>query len=535
FLDPDPDPAKSWAERNRLFALPRSSWADYDAKLISSGGGIFPRSQKSIPLSPEIRAVLDVADETLDPSSLISAILKSPADLIWFGGIGTYIKGASEANAQVGDPANDAHRVNGGELRARVIGEGANLGVTQAGRIDFALKGGRINTDFIDNSAGVDCSDNEVNIKIPLNREMIEGRLGFEDRNTLLKSMTDEVAALVLEDNRLQTLALSLAEQGGAASLPAHVRIIEMLEGRGRINRAVDGLAANDALNRRMQDGQGLTRPELAVMLSHTKLALQQAIEGSSLAQDKLLAPLLDDAFPSAMRKGFGRAIREHRLRGEIIATKLANRIVNRLGFVTPLELGEEEGVSLAMVSSAYVAVDRIFDVQSLWEAIEATPVNEAGRLVLFATAASAMRLHMADLLRSAPGDNAPTDVVVMLGDGVRKLDAAVAQLLRHEASLESDVLRTTLAATGADSALVDRIVRLHELDGAIGNAMLARSFGMDEIAVTRAYVRLGEALGLDWARAAITRFNPADGWERLLAAGLGRDFEQLRLDFLAR
>ncbi len=535
FFDPDPDPATSWAERARMFALPRSSWADYDAKLISKGGGVFPRSQKSIPLSPEIRDALNISNESLDPSALIVAILKSSVDLLWFGGIGTYIKAADEVNAQVGDPANDPHRVNGEDLRCKVVGEGANLGVTQAGRIGFALKGGRINTDFIDNSAGVDCSDNEVNIKIPLNREMVEGRLGFDDRNALLRSMTDEVAALVLEDNRLQTLALSLAEQGGAPALPSHIRIIEMLEGRGRINRAVDGLAPNEELNRRMQDGQGLTRPELAVLLSHTKLALQGAIEGSALAQDKLLTPLLDDAFPTAMHERFGEAIANHRLRGEIIATKLANRIVNRLGFVTPLELGEEEGVSLAMVASAYVSIDQIFHVQSLWEAIEAAPVSETGRLTLMRSAGAAMRLHMADLLRSAPGDNAPTDVVLMLSDGVHKLDDALALLLRKEASLESDAIRASLAGTGADTALVERLVRLNELDGSIGNAMLARSFGMDEVLATRAYVRLGEALGLDWARAAINRFNAGDSWERLLAAGLRRDFEQLRLDFLAR
>ena len=214
----------------------------------------------------------------------MAAILKSPVDLIWFGGIGTYVKAQAEANSQVGDPANDAHRVNGEELRAKAIGEGANLGVTQAGRIAFAAIGGRVNTDFIDNSAGVDCSDNEVNFKIPLNREMIADRLEADDRNALLREMTDDVSALVLEDNRLQSLALSLSERNAPRALASHIRVIEMLEAEGRLNRSVEGLAANDVLNRRAQDGRGLTRPELAVLLSHSKLALQAAIERSDLS-----------------------------------------------------------------------------------------------------------------------------------------------------------------------------------------------------------------------------------------------------------
>jgi len=535
FLDPDPDPAKSWAERERMFKLPRSSWADYNEKLISTGGGIFPRSQKSIPLSPQIKAALGIRENSLDPSSLITAILKSPADLLWFGGIGTYIKAKSEANIQVGDPANDAHRINGEDVGAKVVGEGANLGVTQAGRIEFATRGGRINTDFIDNSAGVDCSDNEVNIKIALNREMIEGRLSFDDRNILLKSMTEAVASLVLEDNRLQTLALSLAERGAARAMPSHIRIIEMLEARGRLNRAVEGLGSNEDFSRRTQQNLGLTRPELAVLLSHSKIALQAAIEDSDLAVDPLLKPMLEAAFPLEMRKRFEKAIDAHRLRSPIIATKLANRMINRLGFIIPFELAEEEGVSLARVAAAYVVVDAIYGIQKMWETIEAAPVGENGRLELMNAAGGAVRVHMADLLRAVSADSSPSVLVAKLSGGVRKLDSALAGLLLHEARTEADLLRSGLALSGADEKLIDRIVRLREMDGVIGNAVLAQRAGMDELETTKAYVQLGEALGLDWARAAVNRLAPADHWERLLAAGLGRDFEQLRLDFLMR
>ena len=271
FIDPDPDPASSWDERKRMFDLPRSSWDDYDRKRISKGGGVFPRSEKSISLSPEARRSLALDVKDLDPTSLINAILKAPVDLLWFGGIGTYIKSSMQSQADVGDPSNDPLRANANEVRAKVIGEGANLAITQAGRIEFSEHGGRINTDFIDNSAGVDCSDNEVNIKIPLNREMHDGVLSLDKRNALLARMTQDVGELVLEDNRLQTLALSIAEAGGATALPAHVRTIELLEASGRLDRKVEGLSSSEELMRRVQENRGLTRPELAVVLSISK------------------------------------------------------------------------------------------------------------------------------------------------------------------------------------------------------------------------------------------------------------------------
>ncbi|WOK35403.1 NAD-glutamate dehydrogenase [Sphingomonas sp. C3-2] len=535
FLDPDPDPAESWKERKRLFKLPRSSWADYDEKLISKGGGVFPRTQKEIALSAKAAAAIGIEPGSYDPSTLISAILKAPVDLLWFGGIGTYIKSDDENNAEVGDPANDAHRVNGADVRARVVGEGANLGCTQAGRIDYARTGGRINTDFIDNSAGVDCSDNEVNIKIPLNREMREGRLAFDDRNALLVEMTDDVAALVLEDNRLQTLALSLAQQGGAAALPAQARVIEVLEAAGRIDRAVEGLESSDDLLRRAQDGQGLTRPELAILLSHGKLALQDAIEGSGVTADPALAPLLHAYFPEAMRTRFAAAIDAHRLRPQIIATKMANRLVNRLGLVAPFELAEEEGASMAQVAAAYFAADMIFGLEDVMEAIEGASVGEEDRLALFDMAAASARLHVSDLLRVMAQDAHAGTTAARLSEGVQRLDAARGELLKAEARTQASSLRARLVAHGANGKLADRIVRLDELDGAIGIAELCADQGYDVIESTQAYVRLGEEIGLDWAKAAVQRCTPADQWEKLLVAGLATEFEQLRLDFLAR
>ncbi|MES2097316.1 MAG: NAD-glutamate dehydrogenase domain-containing protein [Pseudomonadota bacterium] len=535
FLDPDPDPAASWEERARMFALPRSSWADYNPSLISKGGGVFARTAKTIALTKQVKAALDIQADELEPAALISAILKSPADLIWFGGIGTYVKAASENHVEVGDPANDRLRINAEDIRATAIGEGANLGVTQAGRIAFAGKGGRINTDFIDNSAGVDCSDNEVNIKIALNREMIEKRLSFEARNKILVSMTDDVAHLVLEDNRLQTLALSFMENDGPNALPSYVRLIEIFEGAGRLDRVVEGLAENGELLRRATEGRGLTRPELAVLLATAKLALQDSIEHGDLGKDDDLKGDLHAAFPPAMRKKFASAIDEHRLRGEIVATKLANRLINRMGVLHPFELAEEEGAAMADIAAMFVVVERLFDLDKLWAEIETAPMPEAGRLALFDEVAVAVRGQIADLLRVTVPGTGPGAVLARLGKGVAALDRKTRELLLEEASSQSARIATSLEAAGAPPALAKKVVRLFELDGAIGLADLGAKLGFEETVLTRAFTHLGQALGLDWAQANAARIVSSDPWERLLIAGLARDFQQLRLEFLGR
>ncbi|MBY0582973.1 MAG: NAD-glutamate dehydrogenase [Sphingomonas sp.] len=535
FLDPNPDPESSWEERARLFALPRSSWADYDPALISRGGGVFSRAEKSIRLSKQVREVLGIDATELDPTALISAILRAPVDLLWFGGIGTYVKAAAENNIQVGDPANDRLRVNAEELRATAIGEGANLGVTQAARIAFSELGGRINTDFIDNSAGVDCSDNEVNIKIALNREMNEGRLAEARRNKLLAEMTDDVAHLVLEDNRLQTLALSILEIDSVQGLPSYVRLIEIFESAGRLDRAVEGLAANEDLLRRAQDSRGLTRPELAVLLATAKLALQDAIENSPLGLDDDMLPDLRAAFPPAMRRKFGAAIDAHRLRPQIVATKLANRLINRVGVLHPFELAEEEGASMADIAAMFVAVERLFDLPALWAEIEKTDMPERARIVMFDEVAVATRTQIADLLRVTRTATSPASVVDRIGAGIARLDKQTKTLLVAEARNHSGWVAARMEREGAPRKLTSKVVRLFELDGAVGLADLGARLGIDEVVLTRAFTHLGEALGLDWAQANAARISPSDPWERLLIAGLARDFQQLRLEFLAR
>ena len=539
FLDPDPDPESSWAERKRLFELPRSSWEDYDQALISKGGGVFPRSLKRIPLSDEIRTMLGVDAQDLDPESLMNAILKAESDLLWFGGIGTYVKGAAENNIDVGDRANDGLRIDGRDVGAKVIGEGANLGVTQAGRIEFALHGakgagGRINTDFIDNSAGVDCSDNEVNIKIALAAARTAGRLAEDRRVSLLKEMTDEVAGIVLEDNRLQALCLSIAEAGGPAAIPSYIRTIEILEDRGGLDRHNEGLADDETLNRRASDGKGMTRPELAVLLSNTKLVLQDAIEESTLDTSEAMEPLLLDAFPEQVSGEFRKQVFGHRLRGELVATKLANRIVNRLGMVHPFELAEEEGVGLDQIAAAFSCAEQLFGLDDIWIRLETAEMPETARIALFDRLALATRIHIADLLRIGAGAQSPEEVVAELSGPISELSTRVGGLLGEEATSHSVRIRNELAESGAPEDVITMVTSLFDLDGSTGLARLAVSSGVSPEKLATAFTDLGARMGLDWAQSRASVMAPSDPWERLLVAGLARDFQQMRLEFLS-
>jgi len=353
FIDPDPDPQTGLAERARLFALPRSSWQDYDKALISKGGGVYPRSLKTVPLFAEARRALGLGNEAVTPSEVIGAILRAEVDLLWFGGIGTYVRGAAESDATVGDRANDAVRVAGKDLRARVVGEGANLGVTQLGRIEYALAGGRINTDAIDNSAGVNSSDLEVNIKVALGALVRAGQLTVQVRNEFLAAMTDEVAALCLRNNYLQTLALSVAERRGLAGLPDHLALIEALEQRGLLHRQVEFLADSDTLRAR---GRALTRPELAVLLAYAKLTLKTDLLASAVPDDLYLSRELYRYFPARLVETFLDTVSGHRLRREVIATVLANAIINRGGPAFVNELTTATAADAGQVAAAYAA-----------------------------------------------------------------------------------------------------------------------------------------------------------------------------------
>ncbi|WP_298306811.1 NAD-glutamate dehydrogenase domain-containing protein [uncultured Erythrobacter sp.] len=535
FIDPDPDPATSWKERKRIFELPRSSWEDYNQDLLSKGGGVYSRSSKSIKLSKRARDTLGIEDKEIQPDALITAILKAEVDLLWFGGIGTYIKAEDENHIEVGDPSNDSLRVNAREVGAKVIGEGANLGITQAGRIAFSLAGGRINTDFIDNSAGVDCSDNEVNIKIALAAATRDGAISGRKRNTLLAEMTDEVGEIVLEDNRLQALALSIAEAGGAGASASYTRLIESLEETGALDRRTEGLADSEHYSRRAADGQGLTRPELAVILSSTKLALQDAIEASGLPDDPVLESNLIALFPKPMQSKYLSFIRDHQLRRELIATDLSNRIVNRLGLIHAFELPEEEGVTLSDVAAAFVVAERLYNLKELWQDIDASKMPETARIALLDRQAAAVGNLMSDVLRTTGGRVEAGVMVESLQDGVAVLCKQRADLLVGETQERSQNLRTDFIGKGAPADLANRVSDLFDYDGSVGLANLAINTGIDPAKLTLAFGDIGHRIGIDWAQGTAAHMSPSDVWERLLVDGLARDFQHMRIEFLRR
>jgi glutamate dehydrogenase len=426
FIDPDPDAAKSLAERQRLFALPRSSWQDYDKGLISPGGGVFSRSLKSIPLSKEMQAVLGLAVAHATPAEVMSAILKAEMDLLWFGGIGTYIRANTESDAEVGDRANDAIRVCGGEVRATVIGEGANLGVTQRGRVEYALKGGRINTDAIDNSAGVNSSDLEVNIKIALAPLVATGELDGKARKAFLASMTDELAALCLRNNYLQSLALSLAERAGADELPDHRALIEGLEERGLLDRAVEFLPTDPAMDARAAAGRGLARPELAVILAYAKLTFYADLLDNEAVDDPYLAGELYRYFPDILNRTYPEAVAQHRLKREVIATVLANAIINRGGPAFVSELTAATSASPGEVALAYAATRDAYGLTALNSAVDALDgqVPGAVQLRLYAEVMELLRQESLWFLRNADVTEGLAGLVEKHGAGVAALRA---------------------------------------------------------------------------------------------------------------
>jgi glutamate dehydrogenase len=387
FLDPDPDAATSFRERQRLFDLPRSSWEDYDRSLISEGGGVFSREHKSIQISPQVRDVLGLDDgvEEMTPPALIRAILKAPVDLLWNGGIGTYVKAETESDTDVGDRANDPVRVNANQVRAKVIGEGGNLGVTSRGRIEFDLSGGRINTDALDNSAGVDCSDHEVNIKILIDSLVTAGKVSAEERTDLLLSMTDEVGELVLSDNRDQNDLMGTSRANSASLLPVHARMIDYFVTQRGMNRELEALPTNKEIRRRLDAGMGLTSPELATLMAHVKLALKADLLDSDLPDQEAFAARLPRYFPSRLRDQFAADTRSHQLRREIVTTMLVNDVVDTSGITYAYRVTEDAGVGPVDAVRSFVAVNAIFRIGDVWRQIRAAdlPVAVSDRMTL--------------------------------------------------------------------------------------------------------------------------------------------------------
>jgi len=517
FVDPDPDAEASWQERQRLFELPRSSWADYSAELISPGGGIFDRRAKSVTLTPEIKALAGLSADKVTPNELIHALLQAEVDLLWFGGIGTYVKAATESNDDAGDRTNDAVRVDARQLRCKVVGEGANLGVTQRGRIEFAMAGGRINTDAVDNSAGVDCSDHEVNIKVLVDAVVADGEMTSKQRDRLLTEMTDEVAALVLQNNYLQTLALSVLEQGGAALLKSHGRLIRQLERAGRLDRAVEFLPDEELLAERATAGRGLTRPELSVLLAYAKMNLFDALMQSDLTDSHALTTDLVKYFPRPLRKRYGDAIHEHRLRREIIATVTANSIINRLGVTFVHDVTEETGQPAGNIARCYAAARELFGLRRIWNAIEAldnqVPAVLQTRMIL--TASELLRRATLWLLRNMEQPLKITEVMDEFAAGIDTVRNNLGAVL-SEAEMEALKVRVeALTASGVPAELARDIEGLAALGSSCDIVQVATQTDRPVEDVARAYFTIGSRLGLDRLRDEAEGLAPEDHWQR--------------------
>lgn len=518
FIDPDPDVAKSYKERERLFKLPRSSWEEYNSKLISKGGGIFDRNAKSVTLTPEIKKLFDLKDTKLTPNELISAILKAEVDLLWFGGIGTYLKSSSEENAHVGDRANDAIRINGNEVRAKVIGEGGNLGTTQLGRIEYSLKGGRLNTDAIDNSAGVDCSDHEVNIKILLRAVLDDGEMTDKQRDRLLVEMTDDVAAHVLSDNYLQTQALTTAQRQSIANFNEQSRFMRELEKQGRLDRAVEDLPNDEELESRTQAGQGLSRPEMCVLLAYAKMTLYTDILKTKLPDDPFFESWLSDYFPPQLGKKYGSYILTHRLRREIITTVVVNSLINRAGITFVMQMVEELGVSVDDVAKAYALTVEVFDLEKLWVEIESLDNKVDTEVQGHMIDATQMLLRRATLwcLRHLPTSMNISEQIEELAPSMRELESELESLL-SDVGRKSFLDRVTyLTGMNVPEQLARRVASLAPLRSSLDVVQVGKMSSRPITEAGEVYYAVGASLNLDWLRFAAETIDPDDHWERL-------------------
>lgn len=523
FLDPNPDVERSFVERERMFKLPRSSWEDYDKSLISAGGGVWPRTAKAIPVSPEVRAALGLkADVTqMAPNDLLNAILKAPVDLLWNGGIGTYVKASSETHADARDRANNGLRVDGNELRCKVVGEGGNLGMTQKGRIEAAQKGVLLNTDFIDNSAGVDTSDHEVNIKILLNDAVQRGELTEAARNTQLAAMTDEVGQLVLWDNYRQNQAITLMEHQSAKRLGSMAHFIRTLEAEGSLDRQVENLPSEAELTERKTRGQGMTRPELSVLLSYDKIRLFQQLLDSDVPEDPYLSKELVRYFPAPLHEKYAAHMQRHRLKREIIATAVTNSTINRMGATFMMRMQEDTGKGPAAIAKAYTAAREILDARELWAEIEAldSKVAEGTQVDAVMQVWSLLR-HMTRWLLNRPGGTLEIAAnVERYQAGVSALRKALPEALTPTGKGDFASSQEKWEGLGLPGELAVRLARLSELRAALDMVEVAQQTGQPVEKVAGVFYELAEALDLEWLRGQIEAL-PVEGHWHAQARG---------------
>ncbi|WP_321957066.1 NAD-glutamate dehydrogenase [Paraburkholderia bannensis] len=544
FLDPNPDTAVSFAERSRLFALDRSSWADYDPATISAGGGVFARTVKTIPLSPAVQSVLGIDAAALTPSELIRAILQAPVDLLYNGGIGTYVKAAHETNAQVGDRANDAVRVNGADLRCKVVGEGGNLGVTQYGRIEFAQNSGRINTDAIDNSAGVDCSDHEVNIKILLGLVVADGEMTTKQRNTLLAEMTDEVGLLVLRDNYYQTQALSIAGRYSAELFDAETRLMRWLERAGRLNRVIEFLPTDEQVAERQAAKLGFTSPERAVLLAYSKMWLYDALLASDVPEDPLVAALLIDYFPVPLQERFIAPMQRHPLRREILATHLTNALVNRVGCAFVHRLMEETDARPGEIVRACIMARDVFGLDDVWRDIDALDNRvpddvQASMFVDVARLLERAALWFLRHLQAGAVDGVGVNTLIArCRDAAQRLAPQLPTLL-PAADLEALAARqAALVNAGVESALAVRVASGELSVALLDIADVAAACERPLEWVAAVYFALGTRLNYGWISERAAALPTPTHWDTMARAAalaeIGRLKRALTMSVLA-
>jgi glutamate dehydrogenase len=526
FLDPNPDAQRSFEERRRLFELPGSSWDDYDREAISAGGGVYDRAAKSVPISAEARETLGIEDESLTPNELIQAILRAPVDLLWNGGIGTYVKASAESHSDAGDKANDAVRVDASELRARVIGEGGNLGVTQRGRIEYALGGGRVNTDAIDNSGGVDCSDREVNIKILLDAVVEAGDLTEKQRNELLVEMTDAVAALVLQDNYEQTETLSLAEANAPSMLDVHQRFLRFLETRRNMNRKLEALPDDDELGERKRDDRGLTRPELAVLLAYSKIDLNEALLESDVPEDPYLSAELERYFPAPLPERFGEQMRSHRLCRQIVATQVVNNMLHGGGTTFAFRLHEETGAPASQIARAYACAREIFEMRPLWAEIERLDYHcdAAVQIDLLLEGRRLVERASRWLLGNRPRQLDIASTVRHFRPGAMALYASITRLLSPEDAEPLARRADELREQGVSEDLATRVAALPTMFSALDIVVVADERELDVEHVGAVHLRLGSRLGIHWLRDRIVALPRDDRWRARARAALRDD-----------
>jgi glutamate dehydrogenase len=541
FIDPDPDPGTGYAERERLFRLPRSSWEDYDTDKLSEGGGVYSRATKAIELHPAAQRALGVTKSRLTPPELIRAILTADVDLLWNGGIGTYVKGSDEAHVEAGDPANDAVRVDGKQLRCKVVGEGGNLGLTQRGRVEYAQSGGRLNTDFIDNSGGVDSSDREVNIKILLSAAIDKKRLARGKRDALLADMTDNVAQLVLANNYGQTQALSMMASRGAERLGEHIRLIRVLESSGLLDRSLEFLPSDEELEQRGKLGLGLTRPELAVILSYSKIELSSSLVETDIPEDPYCAAELISYFPEQVAKRFKSLIGEHRLARQIIAMLISSSMINRMGPFFALRAEEETAADVAKVARAYSVVREVFSIRKLWREIEKLDYEVPADAQYESMFQISRMLRRAAywFLQRKPQRLDIDSTITELRPGVGRVLTTLPTLLSGYAKDRFEEQTNHFESLGLPSSLAKEISALASMAQILDIVEVAGSRGLDVKNVARLHFALGRELKLDWIRDKIEELHVEGRWRATARAtlreNLAREQRELLLGVLKR